>query len=461
MRRLFALCKFRHRYACFGAANQKILRYMSRVATVDQMRFPMAVRALNTCGVLLDGAVIRHGRAGSFIEAAKRRCRLEDFGEGDFSEPLARLLDSCHKDAELNLVGKFALRSDITQQLCNRLFIERDRTSDPGIAREKIRQPLFIVGLPRTGTTLLHSLLAADPRHRAPLTWEIMEPAARNDNERSRQLRRAEKNMRWLNWLAPDFCRVHATGARLPQECVSLMGPSFLSDQFDTMFNIPSYRSWFLRQDFSPAYQFHRRFLQHLQHGSQPRRWILKAPAHMFALPALLSVYPDAIFVQAHRPPLQAVASVSSLITILRSIFSNKVDAREIGAEALRYWSETLNRFMQQRDRILHRRVCDLLYRDLQRDPLAAIAHVYDHFDWKLSGEIVSRMRMILARQPQELRSFHRYYADQFGFRLEDEAELFESYCQRFDLSTGKDCPSERHREIPSRYVSLKSDRSK
>jgi Sulfotransferase family len=263
-----------------------------------------------------------------------------------------------------------------------------------------------------------------------------METARRDEQGRARQIRRVEKNMRWLRWLAPDFCRVHATGARLPQECVSLMAPSFLSDQFDTMFDMPAYRAWFLSQDLSPAYRFHRHVLQHLQHGNRPRRWILKAPTHMFALPALLSVYPDAIFVQPHRAPLQAIASVSSLITILRRIFSDHVDARNVAAEALRYWSETLNRFMEQRERLLGRRVCDVLYCDIQHDPLAAVARIYDHFGWSFSCEIESRMSLALAQQPHELRSFHRYDPSQFGFRVEEEAELFGNYCERFDLCT-------------------------
>jgi hypothetical protein len=409
---------------------------MRERTTVAQIRFPLAIRTLNRCGPLLDGAVTRHGSAAAFIEAAKRRCRLEDFGEGNFTEPLFHLLESCHREACLNVIGKFALRSDITRQLCNRLLLQRDRTAHPEIAREKIRQPLFIVGLPRTGTTLLHMLLAADPAHRAPLTWEVMEPAARDAIGRIRQMRHAEKNMNWLRWLAPDFCRIHATGAHLPQECVSLMSPSFLSDQFDTMFNVPAYRAWFLRHDLSPAYAFHQRILQHLQSGHRPRRWILKAPAHMFALPALLSLYPDAIFVQSHRAPLQAIASVSSLITILRRIFSDRVDARDVGAEALRYWSQTLNRFVEQRAHLLGRRVCDLLYCDIQRNPLAAVSRIYDQFGWTLTSETESRMRLALAQQPRELHSFHRYNPEQFGFRLDEETEFFGEYCQRFDLSS-------------------------
>lgn len=409
---------------------------MTELTTVAQFQSPLPIRAFNRCGTLLDGAVIRKGSARAFIEAAQRRCHLEDFGEGDFREALSRLLEACHAEAELNLVGKLALRSDVTRQLCNRLLLQQERAAHPEIAREEIAQPLFIVGLPRTGTTLLHTLLAADPAHRAPLTWEVMEPATRDHAARARQARRAEKNIEWLKWLAPDFCRVHATGAHLPQECVSLMSPSFLSDQFDTMFDVPTYRAWFLRQDLSPAYVSHQRILQHLQHGPRSRRWILKAPAHMFALPALLSLYPDAIFVQSHRAPLQAIASVSSLISILRRIFSDRVDARELAAEALRYWSETLNRFMSQRERLLGHRVCDLLYSDIQRDPLSAVARIYDHFGWNLTGETESRMRLVLAQQPLELRSFHRYTPEQFGFRIEQEAEYFGGYCQRFDLSS-------------------------
>ncbi len=424
----------KRRSACVGAANQKILRRMPGATTLDQIRTPLGIRVLNKCGVFLDGAVIRHARAESFLEAARQRCGLDDFGVGDFFEPLARLLDSCHREAQLNLVGKFALRSDITQQLCNRLLLQRDRSLQPQIARQKIREPLFIVGLPRTGTTLLHTLLAADPAHCVPLTWEVMEPCPRHGETPATRIARVGHNLGWLKWLAPDFCRVHATGAELPQECVSLMSPSFLSDQFDTMYNVPSYRRWFLRQDLSPAYAFHRRFLQRLQHTRPERRWILKAPAHMFALPALLAAYPDAIFVQSHRAPLEAIASVSSLITILRRVFSDEVDARDIGAEALRYWSETLDRFMEQRDRLLAGRVCDLLYRDIQRDPLGAIAQVYDHFGWTLSREAAARMQQVLAQQPRELHGHHRYHPAQFGFRLEEEAELFASYCERFGV---------------------------
>src|SRR5438046_5380544 len=130
------------------------------------------------------------------------------------------------------------------------------------------------------------------------------------------------------------------------------MAPTFMSDQFDAMYYVPSYRAWFFRHDLVPAYEDHRRFLQQLQFRRSARRWVLKAPTHMFALPTLLSVYPDALFVQTHRAPLDAMASVSSLITILRRVFSDAVDTLVVCREPIQYWSETLDRFLQERYRL-------------------------------------------------------------------------------------------------------------
>ena len=128
------------------------------------------------------------------IETAKRRCGLDDFGEGDFFEALSRLLESCQSEARLNLVGKIALRTNILQTLCSRLLMQRDRQLYPNIARQEIRSPLFIVGLPRSGTTLLHNLLAADPWHRSPLMWEVMSPSPPTHAGEKRRIQRATQS---------------------------------------------------------------------------------------------------------------------------------------------------------------------------------------------------------------------------------------------------------------------------
>jgi len=410
----------------------------SSATTLEQTRSLLPVRLLNGCGALLDKTRIPRPPVltPDLIETAMRRCGLSDFGSGDFLEALARLLESCQREARLNLIGRIALRADLLRILCSRLFLERDRQFYPGIARQEIREPLFIVGLPRSGTTLLHTLLAADPEHRVPLTWEVMTPSPpTSENERQR-IRRATQSCNCLNWLAPTFRHIHPLGAELPQECVGLMTPTFLSDQFDTMYNVPSYRAWFLRQDLLSAYKYHRRFLQHLQFRRSAPHWVLKAPTHMFALPTLLSVYPDALFVQAHRAPLEAMASVSSLITILRRVFSDAVDPVVVCREAIQYWSETLDRFLQERDQLEPRRICDLAYSEIRGHPIAAVRRIYDHFGWSLTREAEQRMRVVLANQPQEQHGFHRYNLSQFGLQAGEGEKAFAPYCERFGLST-------------------------
>src|SRR6184192_793225 len=412
----------------------------SSTTTLDQTRPILPVRLLNGCGALLDKSPIPRTplRAVDVIETAKRRCGLDDFGGGDFFEGLSRLLDSCRREAQLNLIGRIVLRADLIRILCSRLFIQRDRKVYRGIGRQEIHEPLFIVGLPRSGTTVLHTLLALDPEHRVPLTWEVMTPSPPTGDNENRRIQRAISSCNCFNWLAPTFRQVHPVGAQLPQECVSLMAPTFMSDQFDAMYYVPSYRAWFFRQDLRPAYDYHRRFLQHLQVRQNARRWVLKAPTHMFALPTLLSVYPDALFVQTHRAPLDAMASVSSLITILRRVFSDAVDPLTVCCEAIDYWSETLDRFLQERDRLAANRICDLNYIEIRRDPLAVVQRIYTHFGWSLSQKVEQRMRRALAGQPEDRYKLHRYDLSQFGVQEAESAARFAAYCDRFGLAVGR-----------------------
>src|SRR5213078_673533 len=177
-------------------------------------------------------------------------------------------------EARLNLIGKIALRTNILQTLCSRLQMERDRQLYPNIAQQKIQEPLFIVGLPRSGTTLLQTLLTVDQNHRSPLMWEVMMPSPPTRTGEKRRIQRATQSCNFFNWLAPTFRYVHAVGAELPQECIGLMAPTFMSDQFDAMYYVPSYRSCFFFFQAEDGIRDHRRFVQHLQFRRAARRWI-------------------------------------------------------------------------------------------------------------------------------------------------------------------------------------------
>jgi hypothetical protein len=411
----------------------------SPTTTLDQTRPTLPVRLLNSCGTLLDKSRIPRTpiRAVDLIKTAKRRCGLDDFGGGDFFEGLSRLIDSCQRESQLNLIGRIVLRADLIRTLCSRLFMQRDWKAFPSIVRQEIREPLFIVGLPRSGTTLLHTLLALDPEHRVPLTWEVMTPSPPTGDNEKRRIQRAISSCNCFNWLAPTFRQVHPVGAEFPQECVSLMAPTFMSDQFDAMYYVPSYRAWFFQQDLRPAYEYHRHFLQHLQVRRNACRWVLKAPTHMFALPTLLDVYPDAFFIQTHRAPLDAMASVSSLITILRRAFSDAVDPQTVCREAIDYWSKTLDRFLQERGRLAEHRICDVNYAEILHDPLVAVRRIYAHFGWSLSQKVEQRMRRALASQPEDRYKLHRYDLSRFGVQEAESAARFAAYCDRFGLAVG------------------------
>ena len=413
---------------------------MSDTSQLMRAHRPMAVQALNRAASLLEktGLLALQPGEEALLDAARKKAGGRDFEDTSFREPLRYLLDSLKSEARLNFIGKMAAREDILQLLVNRLHLERDRAIHPDIAAQSIVKPLFIIGLPRTGTTLLHSLLALDPGYRAPLTWEVMYPSPPTAEGERERIAKTAKNFVWLDRLAPDFKKTHLAGAELPQECVAITSHAFMSDQFDTMYNVPTYRTWFEAREMAPAYDFHRRFLQHLQLRHPGRRWVLKAPAHMLSLGALFAAYPDAQVVQTHREPLEVIASTASLTTILRATFSDFVDPALIGREMSEFWAGMLETFMQLRERHSARQFFDLDYLEFVREPVASIRRLYAYFGNSLSADAESRMREFLARNPKDKHGAHRYTLAEFGLEAAQESPHFQRYRERYNLAAPK-----------------------
>lgn len=375
----------------------------------------------------------------ALLRRARREAGLEDFGDERFLEPYRVLLEAYDVEAELHLLGRFITRRDILRLLVNRLELVRDRELHPGIAQEEIREPIFILGLPRTGTTHLFNLLALDRANRAPLTWETMfpspPPGLHDDGEEDPRIARCGRMLRWFQRLVPGYERIHATGARLPQECLAITSHAFASVRFHRTHYVPSYRDWLAHDDLGFAYAFHRRFLQHLQWRRPGARWVLKTPSHLFWLETLLRVYPDARIIQTHRDPLTALASNASQHRALRGAFSARTERPEAEA-SVRRWSAALETATRLRDagRLPAERVVDVHHREVIRDPIGTVRRTYRRLDLPLAPEARAAMEAFVADNPRGKHGRHRYRLEEFGFDPETHGARFGSYCERFGI---------------------------
>jgi hypothetical protein len=371
------------------------------------------------------------------LATARRRAGGAALADTTFLEPLRRLLDSLQTEARLNLFGRIAARQDIVRLLTNRLRLERDRGRFPDIAAQRIRGPIVITGVPRSGSTLLHALLAQDRANRTPQSWEMLDPSPppeRATYDTDPRIAAAERQMRWFQLLAPQFRTIHAIGARQPEECVMILAHSLMGSQFCSMFGVSSYQSWLATQDLGPAYRLHRHFLQHLQWRCAGERWVLKAPAHMAGLGALLTVYPDAGVIMTHREPLEVLPSEASLQVVLRGTFSDASDPLAIGREVTQSLASALHRGLQVRDSgcVPAEQFYDVQYRDLLDDPLGVVRRLYAHFDWRLAASAELRMRDFLTRNPKDKNGPHEYSLHEFGLNAREEGERYGAYRQRF-----------------------------
>ncbi len=427
---------FRRCLSCVSSQEGPLTNETERRWKVD--RSPV-VHAINAAGSLLGYGWAVNLSEGSILAAARRKTRLEDFGEPPFLDPLRRFLKSADTEAQLNLMGRLATRHDMVRLLSNRLRMQEDRKKNPGIEEEAIRRPIIITGLPRTGTTLLHNLLALDPANRVPLTWETMYPSPPPDAitySGDRRIAFVDGQIRWFHRLVKGFNRIHPVGARLPEECLVIFSHSFLSYQFETTHRLPSYLGWLEGQDMVPAYEMHHRLLQHLQWRCPGQRWVLKAPAHMFDFEAMFRIYPDACVVMTHRDPIEVTASNASLTATLRSAFSNNVDPLEVGPECSRRWADAINRALFFRDRncVPADRFLDLYYIDLIADPIGTVRKVYEHFDLPFPDEQEQKIARFVGRNPKDRFGKHRYSLENFGLDLEDENRRYAAYKERFRL---------------------------
>jgi hypothetical protein len=380
--------------------------------------------------------------ADSLIADACAVDGLQDFGDDTFREPLHRLLTSLEEEARLNAVGEQVLRQRVVDILANRLRVQAWVTRHPEILDEQIREPLVIVGLPRTGTTMLHRTIAADPRMYAPLWYETRYPCPPLDWDPSTEDPRkiaGEAEVAAMLEANPDLLSVHPMDATGPDEDIMLLEQSFYSYNIQSFAHLPSFDAWVEAQDHRQGYAYLKLLLQFLQWqkrqtGQEGERWVLKAPHHLHFLDLVFEMFPDARVVQSHRDPLETIPSLASMIFELWRIYSDDANPETVGRQWARKFAEGMQRSMAVRDKLGEARFLDLWFADTVSDPLREIARVYDFIGMDLTPEAEQEMRQWQEFNRRELRPGHNYSLDTFGFSEAGLAKQFAGYRERFIL---------------------------
>jgi hypothetical protein len=356
--------------------------------------------------------------------SATRVTGLEDFGADDYRDGLALLLESYARDADLTPLGRKVKRSFLRGALVARLLSEAAWKSWPGYASVGIERPIFVTGLPRTGTTALHRLLAADPAHQGLEMWLTQAPGPRPPRSTwadNPVFQAIEAGFEQHHVSHPEFMGVHYMAADQVEECWQLLRQSMRSISYECLAHLPAYSSWLAGQDWTAAYRRHRRNLQLIGLPDAGRRWVLKNPSHLFALDALLTVYPDALVIQTHREPRTAIASVCSLAAQATAGWSGTFRGAVIGQDQLELWARGLEAFTEMRGGRDPAQFCDVAYDEFAADPFGVVESVYARFGLDLSGQAADAMRAqigVLDRQQagnDGARPAHTYALADFG----------------------------------------------
>lgn len=370
------------------------------------------------------------------VDSAVMTTGLTDFGdEYAWRDALTVLLAAVAAEADLNDIGRSILRTWIAERLKNRLRVIDWWRRHPDAHDAPVVAPLIVVGMLRTGSTLLCELLAADPENRPLMKWEglnsIPPPTTATFTTDVRIAAEVEKQESIYS-MVPALKAVHWEPGDGPTECVALLTQAFRAQDWYGLFRVPAYVEWLHHCDMAPAYEYHRLALRVLQ-STAPGRWSLKAPGHLIALDALRAVYPDARIVVLHRDPLRTVPSSASLSANSHPESLSHSDVRD---HFPRQWFETLatmtDRLMEHRDRCGNGGFFDVQYADLVSDPLGTIANIYAAFDGELSGASAAPMRAHLAEHPQGKHGTHRYTPEELGLSTGAIRERFAAYCERF-----------------------------
>lgn len=399
---------------------------------------PEWVRAFNA---YTDPAAVVPLDETSMLDAARATTGLDDFGDDGWREGFSRFVRALNEEAQLHLLGRIMARNEIVRSLVNRLEITATLHEHPEITEERIDAPVLVTGTGRSGTSILHELLAQDPAHRVARTWELLHPCpppARAAYEHDPRIARADAEYRFWHEVVPEYESMHENGGDVPNEDPLADMLEFSSSHLMGSYHVPSYTRWFVRRDTGPVFRAHRRFLQLLQWKCRGDRWVLKSPGYLTALPAFFAEYPDAYVVVTHRDPLKVLPSLADLMATLVWMHSDVVPFDAIVNAAIHGTAVGLDVVDQWRDDgvVPNDRIIDVRYADFVADPWRVLHDVYDRTGTRLHPDAEARMRAYLDAKPRGRHGAHQYDFVDTGLDLPAMRERFARYVDRYDIPT-------------------------
>lgn len=418
---------------------QKALKAMGNSATYtfDRPFRPLGVRLMNaTVRGLRSVLPERPLSVDRILEAARKKAGLTDFGGDEFLEPLGIAVDDFQNAAKLHPFGKLCIRTLLQTHAQNRLLIQAASQRHPQALQQSVDKPLYVIGMPRTGTTLLYNLLCQDPHARPLMIWESLHPVptAREEQRgdtRPRQ-RRASRVVKLINHLAPTLKQVHEFNPEGPEEDGWLLSNTFVSLMFVLDARLPNYTQYVrgLPHDrLLQVYDYYKRQLQLLQSGPANRHWVLKSPVHQGSMSPLLETLPTANVIHTHRDPMKVIPSLCSLICTVRGIFTDHLDQVEAAHELAERIIGAVQSATEAEEKYSDR-ITNVMFDKLVKDPIGTIKHVYQRFGYTYSDEMEAGMKRWLEQNPQGKHGSHKYELEQFGLSKADIDRIFGDYWQ-------------------------------
>lgn len=380
---------------------------------------PWPVRLLNTLGPLVNALGLWPSvDVARTMRKAERHWRRNDW-PAPFYGALKARADAFNEDAKLSLFGALAVRGQFEKSADNALAFEDLISKHPEIEGERIDRPLFVLGWPRTGTTLLQRLLSLHDGARFLPFWEAYEPVpikfGAHEGGRDGRKKMAASRLALLKWISPELDKIHPIGIDDPEECYYLFKNHFLVPiGFDYSY-VPSYWQWFDEEAHISAYQLHKRQLQALQWLDPREHWVLKCPNHLSGLKQLMEVYPDARIVYTHRAPEQVIASLCSLVALTWSLTSDKIDLDQVAETVLETAQHCEAAGQAALQMIPPDQVVHVEFSELVADPVAKVLSIYEQFGYRTDPALAGKMSAWLQANPSDKHGKHRYQLSDFG----------------------------------------------